>query len=47
MKSDSSETTAKMLGNSKEVSDKHYIKATDELPDVRRAVNQAMSGPVQ
>jgi hypothetical protein len=32
------------LGNSKEVADKHYRKNTEVLPDVRKAVAQAMSG---
>jgi hypothetical protein len=47
MHSDSSETTAKALGNSKEVADKHYIKPTEVLPDERKAVNDALTGLVQ
>ncbi len=43
MKADS-ETSAKALRNSKAVADKHYIKPTTVLPDVRRAVNEAFSG---
>jgi len=39
----SSETSAKALGNSKAVADKHYIKPKTVLPDVRRAVNDAVS----
>lgn len=46
MKSNS-ETGAKALGNSKAVFDKHYLKPTAVLPDVRRAVNDAVSGLVQ
>jgi len=46
MKSDS-ETGAKALGNSKPVFDRHYLKPTAVLPDVRRAVNDAVSGLVQ
>lgn len=46
MKADS-ETSAKALGNSKAVADKHYIKPTTVLPDVRKAVNDAVSGLVQ
>lgn len=38
------ETASKALGNSKEVADKHYIKPTEVLPDVRRAVKSAVSG---
>jgi len=41
------ETTAKALGNSKAVADRHYIKPQNVLPDVRRAVNDALSGLVQ
>jgi hypothetical protein len=47
MHSDSSETMAKALGNTKEVSDKHYLKPTAVLPEVRKAVNDAVSGLVQ
>jgi len=43
MKADS-ETSAKALGNSKAVADKHYIKPQTVLPDVRKAVNDAVSG---
>jgi integrase len=43
MKADS-ETSAKALGNSKAVADKHYIKPKTVLPDVRKAVNDAVSG---
>jgi len=39
-----SETSAKALGNSKEVADKHYIKPETVLPDVRKAVNDATAG---
>jgi integrase len=42
-----SETSAKALGNSKAVADRHYIKPETVLPDVRRAVNDALSGLVQ
>jgi hypothetical protein len=44
-----SETMAKALGNSKEVADRHYLKPSEVLPDVRKAVNDAMRGltPVQ
>jgi integrase len=42
-----SETSAKALGNSKAVFDKHYLKPQGVLPDVRRAVNDAFSGIVQ
>lgn len=45
MQSDS-ETSSKALGNSKEVFDKHYNKPTEVLPDVRRAVKNAVSGLV-
>ena len=43
MQSDS-ETSAKALGNSKEVFDKHYNKPHTVLPDVRKAVNEAVAG---
>jgi integrase len=46
MKSDS-ETSAKALGNSKAVADKHYIKPETVLPDVRKAVNDAISGLIR
>jgi hypothetical protein len=42
-----SETSAKALGNFKAVADRHYIKPETVLPDVRRAVNDALSGLVQ
>jgi integrase len=42
--SGNSETMSKALGNSKAVADKHYLKSTEVLPDVRRAVNGAMRG---
>jgi len=41
------DTMAKALGNSKAVAEKHYLKPTDVLPDVRRAVNDGCSGLVQ
>ena len=47
MHSSSSETTSKALGNSRDVADKHYIKPDAVLPDVRKAVNDALSGLVQ
>jgi hypothetical protein len=46
MKADS-ETSAKALGNSKAVADKHYIKPSTVLPDVRKAVNDAVSGLIR
>lgn len=46
MKADS-EISAKALGNSKAVADRHYIKPQTVLPDVRRAVNDAVSGLVR
>ena len=42
-----SETSAKALGNSKAVADRHYIKPQTVLLDVRRAVNDALSGLMQ
>lgn len=42
-----SETASKALGNSKEVADKHYIKPQTVLPDVRKAVNDAVSGLIR
>ena len=42
-----SETSAKALGNSRAVADRHYIKPETVLPDVRRAVNDALTGLVQ
>jgi integrase len=42
--SGNSETMSKALGNSKEVADNHYLKNTEVLPDVRKAVNSAMRG---
>jgi len=41
------DTMAKALGNSKAVAEKHYLKPTAVLPDVRRAVNDGCSGLVQ
>jgi hypothetical protein len=41
-----SEIASKALGNSKAVADRHYIKPQTVLPDVRRAVNDALSGLV-
>ena len=38
------DTTAKALGNSPAIADKHYIKPDEVLPDVRKAVNDAVSG---
>jgi integrase len=38
------ETTSRALGNSKAVADKHYVKPAEVLPDVRKAVNDAVSG---
>lgn len=42
-----SEISAKALGNSKAVADRHYIKPETVLPDVCRAVNDALSGLIQ
>jgi len=42
----SSDTAAKALGNSREVADKHYIRPSEVLPDVRRAVNDGLRGLV-
>jgi integrase len=42
--SGSSDTASKALGNSKEVADRHYIKPQEVFPDVRKAVNEAVSG---
>ena len=39
-----SDTMSKALGNSKAVADKHYLKPTEVLPDVRKAVNDAFRG---
>jgi hypothetical protein len=41
------DTMAKALGNSKAVAEKHYLKPTAVLPDVRKALNDAVSGLVQ
>jgi len=41
------DTMAKALGNSKAVAEKHYLKPTAVLADVRRAVNDGCSGLVQ
>jgi len=42
--SGNSDTMSKALGNSRAVADKHYLKSTEVLPDVRKAVNDAMRG---
>lgn len=39
-----SDVVAKALRNTKAVADRHYIKPEGVLPDVRKAVNDAMSG---
>lgn len=41
------ETTSRALGNSKAVADRHYVKPSEVLPDVRKAVNDAVSGLIQ
>jgi integrase len=41
------ETTSRALGNSKAVADKHYVKPEEVLPDVRKAVNDAVLGLIQ
>jgi len=38
------QTTSKALGNSPAIADKHYVKPEEVLPDVRKAVNDAVSG---
>jgi len=38
------ETTSRALGNSKAVADRHCVKAEKVLPDVRKAVNDAVRG---
>jgi len=38
------ETTSRALGNSKAVADRHCVKAEKVLPDVRKAVNDAVPG---
>jgi hypothetical protein len=38
------ETTSRAIGNSPEVADRHYVKPSEVLPDVRKAVNDAVSG---
>jgi integrase len=38
------ETTSRALGNSKAVADRHYVKPSEVLPDVRKAVNDAVFG---
>jgi hypothetical protein len=43
-KSGSGETVAKSLGNSKDVAEKHYVKSTAVLPEVKKAVRAAFSG---
>ncbi len=42
--SDTTMLEALALGNSKAVADKHYLKSTEVLPDVRKAVVNAMRG---
>jgi hypothetical protein len=36
-----------LISNSKAVADKHYIKPQTVLPDVRKAVDDALSGLIQ
>jgi len=43
-KAGNTETMSKALGNSKEVADRHDLKPTEVLPDVRKAVNEAFRG---
>ena len=43
-KAATSETMSKALGNTRVVADKHYLKSTEVLPDVRKAVVGAMAG---
>ena len=38
------ETTSRALGNSRGVADRHYVRPSEVLPDVRKAVNDAVSG---
>jgi integrase len=38
------ETTSKALGNSKAIADRHYVKPSEVLRDVRKAVNDAVLG---
>jgi hypothetical protein len=38
------ETTSRALGNSKAVADRHYVKPSEVLGDVRKAANDAVSG---
>ena len=38
------ETVARALGNSKAVADRHYVKPEEVLPDVKKAVFDAVSG---
>src|SRR5262249_25873250 len=38
------QTVSKALGNSPTIADKHYVKPEEVLPDVRKAVNDAVSG---
>jgi hypothetical protein len=40
-------TSAKSLGNSKEVAERHYIKTQAVLPDARVAAASARSGLVK
>jgi len=37
-------TAARALGNSEAVAERHYVRSDEVLPDVRRAVNDAVSG---
>jgi hypothetical protein len=46
MESKSSETAANSLGNTKDVCDRHYVKPTRVLPDMREAVNSVMQALV-
>jgi hypothetical protein len=41
------ETSAKALGNSTAIAERNYIKPQTVLPDVRKAVNDALSGLIQ
>ena len=41
------ETTSRALGNSKAVAGRHYVKPSEVLPDVRKTVSDAVSGPIQ
>ena len=37
-------TAATAMGNSEAVAERHYVKPEEVLPDVRKAVNDAVSG---